>query len=131
MGKFHDRGKAKAEARSHRGEARVRSRFERKLAAVRATAWPKLEALLDATDFGRATKERLLDFCADAPNVEQGERVLHAVARWALGQVDPVAAINQQLNEAEKAEDARPKIDPAWLPTKATESAPEAAPENV
>ena len=127
MGKFHDRGKAKA--RRHRGEARVRSRFERKLAAVRATAWPKLEALLDATDFGRATKERLLEFCADAPNVEQGERVLHAVARWAMGQADPVAEINRQLNEAEKAEDARPKIDPAWLPTTATENAPAAAQE--
>jgi hypothetical protein len=129
MGKFHDRGKAKAEARSHRGEARVRSRFERKLAAVRATAWPKLEALLDATEFGRATKERLLEFCADAPNVEQGERVLHMAARWAMGQADPVAEINRQLNEAEKAEDARPKIDPAWLPTTATENAPAAAQE--
>jgi hypothetical protein len=124
MGKFQARGKAKAEAR---GAARERSRFERKLAAVRATAWPKLEALLDTTEFGRATKERLLEFCADAPTVEQGERVLHAVSRWALAQADPVAAINAQLNEAEKAEDARPKIDPAWIPT--TEKAPEVAQE--
>jgi hypothetical protein len=129
---FARRGKAKAEARARRGEARNRNRFERKLAAVRGAAWPRLQALAGKTDHGRATLERFLEFCSKAPSVEQAERVVHLTARWAMGQADPIAALNNQLNEAEKAEDARPKVDPAWLPkAETTENAPEAAQENV
>ncbi len=127
MGKFTERGRAKAEARAARGARITRARFARKLEAVKLSFWQRLAAKLD-----EGTRERLLEFCSDAPTVEQGVRVLLMVSRWALRQADPAAAINQQLNEAEKAEDARPKIDPAWLPSKATEGkAPEAAQENA
>lgn len=126
MTKFAERGRAKAEARARRGAARNRARFERKLEAIYQDSWRRLSKRLDP-----GTRERLLDFCAEATTrVEQSEMLLNRIARWALGQADPATAINHQLNEAEAAEDARPKIDPAWLP-KATEKAPEVAQESV
>lgn len=125
MTAFAERGKAKAEARQAKAHARLQRRYSGKIEVARSSHWRRLEATIDP-----GTRERLLDFVADAPTVEQAERVLYTVARWAMGQPDPHAAINNQLNEAEKAEDARPKIDPAWLPTTATtETAPEAAQE--
>lgn len=69
-------------------------------------------ALQPGNLYAQGTHDRLLEIAAArfGDRAELAERVVHAAALAAMAQPDPVAAMNQLLNEWEK----QPDVAPAW-----------------
>lgn len=122
MTRMAERGKAKFEARKARWIKRAESREKSPRARVGREAWERLERLFRKEgDHGAASKERLLEFVADrfGQDADRAQFILWELAKHLLRQADPLAELNRQINEAEKA----PVIDKSWT------EAPVAAPE--
>lgn len=116
---FRERGRRKAAARALKAAVRDARLQDQRSRRARRTGWERLGRLFRrGGEHGAATRERLLEFVAEkfGDDAERAELVLWATARWALGQPDPVAAVNRQLNDAEEADARAPRVDPAWTP---------------